>query len=90
MKLDEKQRKDVLRALREKLPKALVCSACGGKKWIIGDKVFQMPEHGLPMRVGGPVVPVIPATCTNCGNTLLFNAIVLGVVQPYRAEVKSE
>jgi len=90
MKLDENQRKTVLEVLRKKAPKAPTCSACHRQKWTVGDRVFQMPEYGVAMAIGGPVVPVIPLTCINCGNTLFFNAMALGVVQPRRVEARDE
>ena len=34
------------------------------------------------MIVGGPIVPLAPVTCNNCGNTILLNALIAGIVDP--------
>lgn len=57
------------------------CPVCGKGPWSVQDKVFQLTEfHSGSMVIGGPVVPVIPVTCSNCGNTTLINAIICGAV----------
>lgn len=57
------------------------CPMCGIGEWEVQDSVFQLmqfQEGGLVL--GGPILPVVPVTCRNCGNTVLVNAIVAGVV----------
>lgn len=91
MTLDEKQKEKVLKSLTQKWPEPRVCSVCHQQQWNVSDKVFEIREfHGGSLVVGGPVVPVIAATCTNCGNTLFFNAILLGVVRSERKEATNE
>jgi hypothetical protein len=56
---------------------------CGTSQWSVQDKVYQLSEfHGGNLVVGGPLVPVIPVSCTNCGNTVLVNAIIAGAIKP--------
>jgi hypothetical protein len=56
---------------------------CGSGPWSVQDKVFQLTEfHEGSVIIGGPVVPVIPVTCGNCGHTVLVNAIVAGLMSP--------
>lgn len=56
---------------------------CGANAWAVQDKVFQLNEFSSgSLVIGGPLVPVVPVTCTNCGNTVLVNAIIAGAVQP--------
>jgi hypothetical protein len=38
----------------------------------------EFTQAGLVL--GGPVVPLAPVTCNNCGNTVLLNALMAGVV----------
>lgn len=59
------------------------CPMCGKGPWTVQDKVFQLSEyHSGSLVVGGPLVPVIPVSCTNCGHTVLVNAIIAGAVKP--------
>ena len=32
--------------------------------------------------LGGQLVPVVPVVCNNCGNTVLVNAILAGLIPP--------
>jgi hypothetical protein len=60
------------------------CACCGAKNFISPDQAYQLmgfdPSVGL--NIGGPIVPVLPITCANCGNTILLNAIIAGVLPP--------
>lgn len=58
------------------------CPLCGEGNWNVSDRVFELREyHGGNVVIGaGPIVPVVPVTCDNCGNTTLVNAIVSGAV----------
>lgn len=59
------------------------CPMCNHDAWEVQDKVFQLSEfHQGNLVVGGPLVPVIPVTCTNCGNTILVNALIAGAIDP--------
>jgi hypothetical protein len=59
------------------------CPMCQAGNWNISDRVFELREyHGGSFVVGGsPIVPVVPVTCDNCGNTILVNAIVADAVE---------
>jgi predicted nucleic-acid-binding Zn-ribbon protein len=66
------------------------CPMCGEGTWEVQEKTFQLSEfHHGNLAVGGPLVPVIPVTCTNCGNTVLVNAIISGAISP-EADKKGE
>jgi hypothetical protein len=57
------------------------CPMCKGQEFSVGDRAYQLTEyHQGNLVMGGPVVPLVPIVCTNCGNTLLVNAILSGVV----------
>jgi hypothetical protein len=67
------------------------CPVCGQGPWQVQDKVFQLTEyHEGNLILGGPLVPVIPVTCGNCGNTVLVNAIVCGAVRQAPPEKPAE
>jgi hypothetical protein len=56
------------------------CSMCGASDWNVTDSVFEMREYHGPQSLvmGGPINPIIPVICKNCGNTVLVNAVVSG------------
>ena len=56
---------------------------CGIGGWNVQDSTYQLLEFNQgSLVIGGPVIPVIPIVCNNCGNTLLVNAIIAGVLKP--------
>jgi hypothetical protein len=65
------------------------CPMCGQGPWSVQDKVFQLTEFNQgSMIIGGPVVPVIPVSCGNCGHTILVNALISEAIS--RGESKQE
>ena len=60
------------------------CPMCGTAEWKVQPSVFQISQHSdKGVIIGGvPLIPLIPVTCSNCGNTLLVNAVVSGVLAP--------
>lgn len=59
-----------------------LCPMCGKGPWNIHDSTYQLTEYNEgSMVIGGPVIPVVPIICGNCGNTVLVNAIIAGVVK---------
>lgn len=66
------------------------CPMCGVSKWSVQESTFQLMEFSESgLVVGGPVIPVVPITCTNCGNTVLVNAILAEVVKVPQPEKKT-
>lgn len=58
------------------------CPICENTKWLVGDaagEVRAMPENAR--LVSGSKYPLVLVTCQVCGYTLLFNAIVIGLVE---------
>lgn len=83
MKLNAEQREITLKLLQEKWPKNPVCPSCTDQKWTISDTLCEIREfHGGGFKVAGQIVPVIVVTCSNCGYTMLFNALALGLLKP--------
>lgn len=59
------------------------CPMCGVGNWNVQDSIYQLIEFSEGgLVIGGPIIPVIPVVCTNCGNIQLVNAIVAGAVKP--------
>ena len=61
------------------------CPMCGSNNWEVGNKVFELREFNYGnLNIGGhgsAIIPVVPLTCNQCGNTQLLNAIMYGVVE---------
>ncbi len=72
----------VIEALQAKdLPKA--CPVCGQRSWVVAQGVTYL-ELGVPgtrytTGYREEAIPCVPVVCNHCGNTLLFNLIVLGI-----------
>jgi len=83
MEYDSKRLLDIL----TKKWKTKECSMCGDKAWHFGKNVFELRkyERGGMVFGGVPIIPVIPVTCNNCGNTVLVNALVTKMVEPSEA-----
>ncbi len=60
------------------------CQMCGTGKWNVSDSIFELREYNQGNMVigGGPIIPIVPVTCENCGNTILVNAIKAGLIEP--------
>jgi len=69
---------------------AKVCPICKNNNWNISEKPVELREfHGGGFVVGGPVYPLISIICKICGYTLLFNAIVAGLLAPEQKDAAS-
>jgi hypothetical protein len=85
MILSKEQSEQLLRKLNELWKSPQECQVCHHYDWSLSNVVFELREfnHGSIVVGGGGganLYPAIPATCRTCGNTIFFNAIVLGVV----------
>jgi hypothetical protein len=57
------------------------CPMCHHTEWSVGDIITQLTQYaGGALVAGGPVYPLIPVVCRNCGNTVLVNAVVTGAI----------
>ena len=58
------------------------CPLCGVGNWNVQDSTYQLTEFNQgTMVLGGPLIPVIPVVCGNCGNRVLVNAIIAGILK---------
>jgi hypothetical protein len=60
------------------------CQMCGVGNWNVQETTFELREFNEGnLVVGGvPIIPVVPVICSNCGNTVLVNALSAGVIPP--------
>lgn len=58
------------------------CPLCGKNNWDIGDQMITMVGVGedKSIQLGGQFMPLIPVVCSNCGNTILINPLVIKCV----------
>ncbi len=68
--------------LNERWQGQKTCPVCRNNKWQLGGLVELRPYTGGSLVIGGGVFPVLQVICENCGNTLLFNALVAGLLPP--------
>jgi len=80
MKLTAEQTTRALNALQHFAP--IECSVCKHKEWAINDYLFEVRDFlGGGLTVDRAIViPLVVLNCKTCSNTLLFNAVQLGVV----------
>lgn len=81
MLLTEAQWDAVVQRLGE--TKLTACPHCQGQEMNVGQIVFELRPFALgALAPSGPILPVIPLECPECGYLAMFNAVTLGVV-PY-------
>lgn len=84
MELKPEQRKKAEEKLSKLLP-GMRCSVCQGQGtgWLINNKLFELREfNGGNLALGQTsVFPVLLVVCKGCGNTLMFNALELQLLE---------
>lgn len=61
----------------------VACHVCNATEWAYGSHVVKLPRHaGDSYMPGTSVFPYIPVHCKNCGHTMLFGAVIVGIVEP--------
>jgi hypothetical protein len=53
---------------------------CHVNNWAVNGWFTMLISDRLGIVLGSPVVPVIALSCNNCGNTVMINAIIAGVM----------
>lgn len=65
--------------------KTKTCPMCGEHDWSInGSNIFELREFkdgDLIIGTGTAILPVIPVTCDNCGNTIFISALSTGLMK---------
>ena len=57
------------------------CPVCNQGNWSLADHVVMpMTYTGVGLSIGGEGYPQIMVECQNCGYTLYFNAITVGIL----------
>lgn len=80
--LTPEQRKAVMDWLTEKWGPDGECYVCKESNWAVGKHLVTpalFSEKGF--WAGGPAYPQAMIVCTNCGHTVHFNAIAIGLLE---------
>ena len=89
MKLNESQRKFINDKVSTVWKGNRECPICISRTtWVIGTPVEVREFNEGNHCPGAAITPLIQVECSNCGYTVLFNAIALGVVDPHTGQVK--
>lgn len=69
---------DYLKAMdwiRENWSKPTECQICGTDSWGIGDQIVEIRPSSA-----GSIYPHFFVYCQKCGHTILFNAVIAGLI----------
>ncbi len=85
MAFSQADKETILAAVKLRIPVMGACPICRIPNWAIGDGFTLVMTQDSPKGVviGGPVMPCVSIICTNCGNTVLLNVLILGLKDWY-------
>lgn len=91
-KLSESDKQKIKEWMREQWDRVSNpnCPLCQKNLWTIGDHAvspLSTSQEGSTFVVG-PSYPQVMLVCTHCGNTLYFNAVIMGLVKAKKSEEK--
>lgn len=82
MKLTDEQHKKATDFVTSNWKPPAHCPVCRNNKWTISREIYELRQfHGGSLVVGGGIAPLLPVTCEVCGHTVLFNALVAGIIE---------
>jgi hypothetical protein len=69
---------------RERWKAPVVCSVCQTTNWRVAEYVLVLQRHGDDADVlGTPSYPMVALGCSNCGHSIFFNAVMMGISTEY-------
>lgn len=91
--LTKEQKQQFLDWLKKRWTGDANCFVCRKSQWVTGDHFItptaQTPGGGLVL--GGISYPQVFVNCGNCGHTIYFNAMLIGLIsQDVKEEEKKE
>jgi len=69
---------------------SLTCTLCHGQKIWWDTTVFEFHEYDKVINAKKRLMPVVIATCQNCGQIYFFDAIKMGLIDPKTGELKEK
>ena len=82
---DNEKRGKALAWIKQKIPN-FECECCKQKHWVISEDITTPVIFAGGFNLGGQAYPHVLVTCINCGNTKLFNAVVMGILPPKKID----
>lgn len=82
MKISDKQLEILKEHLHNVAPEGLSCPICGNKHWSVNDTIFQCTEFtGPEIKLGGGIslMPFVVLSCDRCQNSIMLNALKIGL-----------
>jgi hypothetical protein len=61
-------------------PEHRPCPLCNHEEWGFGPSFVQLPTSTLGLRSPPRTNPCVAVVCGHCGNTILLNAIIMGLI----------
>jgi len=92
MSLLTSHKEQFLKWINEKWQGEKKCPVCKENNWIITNDIFEMYKSWGTNRIkiGGERYPVIGLVCNNCGYTLFFNPLIVGLPMSNKEEKENE
>lgn len=80
---DDKRQQKALKWLEEKWPKAKrQCEICGNEHWTLaGDLITPLAFSAGNINLGGNSYPSVLLLCSSCGNSKVFNAVIMKILE---------
>ncbi len=80
-KLTEEQKEKALNWFRERVDGGLSCPVCGGKDLRPLHRLISAPIITAEAESHGLSYPMLGMACFNCAHLMMFNAIVIGLME---------
>jgi hypothetical protein len=61
-------------------PEHRSCPLCNHEEWRIGPSFAQIPTSTLGLQTPPRINPCVAVVCGHCGNTILLNALIMGLL----------
>ena len=89
-KLSQEEKDRAIKWLGERA-KPPPCPFCGSGNWTLAEHTVNVPIYTPnTMMLGGPSYPCVMLVSEPCGHSVLFNAVVMGVIANPPPEKKKE
>ncbi|MCH7639037.1 MAG: hypothetical protein IH855_06200 [Bacteroidetes bacterium] len=92
MLLSETDQQKLLGYMAENWGDKAKCHVCGESDFGISSTIFEIREfHGGSIALGkSKILPVVPVTCSNCGDIRLVGAIKAGILKAEEEPAEEE
>jgi hypothetical protein len=79
---DEFIKEKLAKWLSEKWVGGIACPVCKENDWGLYDQIWELRKFQKgDVALGGPIIPLVVITCNNCGHTMHFSALKIGLTE---------